>query len=134
MNNLKFEVGKTYQTRDGRKAVCLTTTLDGVFRIGFQMEGALIALQMNGMYFDDKSQSPNDVISEWIDKPIVDWSLMPAWAKFVAMDKSGKWWWYTHKPSLEHVWCIIDGFGGVIPSEYAPKWEGDWRNSLIERP
>jgi hypothetical protein len=90
--------------------------------------------QTNGMYYADESKSLIDIISEWIDKPIVDWSLMPAWAKFVAMDKKGKWWWYTHKPSLEHAWCIIEGFVGKIPSEYTPKWEGDWRNSLIERP
>jgi hypothetical protein len=124
MNNLKLEVGKAYRTFDGRKAVCLTTTLAGKFRIGLQVAGRLIEITGDGDY----------IASEWIDKPIVDWSLMPAWAKFVAMDKSGKWWWYTHKPSLEHVWCIIDGFGGVIPSEYAPKWEGDWKESLTERP
>jgi hypothetical protein len=124
MSTLKFEVGKTYRTFDGRKAVCLTTTLAGKFRIGLQVGGRLIEITGDGDY----------IASEWIDKPVIDWSLMPAWAKFVAMDKKGKWWWYTHKPSLEHTWCIIEGFVGKIPSEYAPKWEGDWRNSLIERP
>jgi hypothetical protein len=124
MNNLKLEVGKAYRTFDGRKAVCLTTTLAGKFRIGLQVAGRLIEITGDGDY----------IASEWIDKPIVDWSLMPAWAKFVALDKDGSWLWYTHNPSLKHVWCVIDGFIGKIPSEYAPKWEGDWRNSLIERP
>jgi hypothetical protein len=132
MSTLKFEVGKTYQTRDGRKVICLSTTLrEG--KIAFQINGEVFISQTNGMYYADESKSLIDIIGEWIDKPVIDWSLMPAWAKFVALDKSGKWWWYTHKPSLEHVWCIIDGFGGVTPSEYAPKWEGDWRKSLIER-
>jgi hypothetical protein len=135
MNNLNFEVGKAYQTRDGRKAVCLTTTLDGKFRIGFQLDGALIALQMNGMYFDDKSQSPNDIIGEWIDKPVIDWTLMPAWAKFVAMNRGGEWWWYEKEPVIgENIWRSESEYYGKIPTEYCPKWDGDWRNSLIERP
>jgi len=124
MSTLKFEVGKAYQTRDCRKAVCLTTTLDGKFRIGMQVDGRLIEITGDGVY----------ILSEWIDKPVIDWSAMPAWAKFVAMDSGGKWFWYTHKPSLEHVWCVIDGDYGKIPYEYAPKWEGDWKQSLIERP
>jgi hypothetical protein len=133
MSTLKFEVGKAYMTRDGRKAVCLTTTLrEG--KIAFQINGEVFISQTNGMYYADESKSLIDIIGEWIDKPIVDWSLMPAWAKFVAMDNNGAWCWYTYKPSLKHVWCVIDGFFGKIPSEYAPKWEGDWKNSLIERP
>jgi hypothetical protein len=139
MSTLIFEVGKAYQTRDGRKAVCLTTTLDGKFRIGFQLDGALIALQMNGRYFDDKSESPKDIVCEWVDKPVIDWASMPAWAKFVAMDRGGVWRWYKNKPELflfrdNHFFgnnCVVNG---VIPKEYAPKWGGDWRNSLIERP
>jgi hypothetical protein len=136
MNNLNFEVGKAYQTRDGRKAVCLTTTAteyDGQ-PIVLQIEGRLIYVTILGRYHNLLEVDNYDIIGEWIDKPVIDWSLMPAWAKFVTMDKSGKWWWYTHKPSLEHAWCIIEGFVGKIPSEYAPKWEGDWEDSLIERP
>jgi hypothetical protein len=135
MTNLKFEVGKAYQTRDRRKAVCLTTTLYSPFTIGLQVDGLFNRVTIEGCYLAlSKSESPNDIIGIWVDKPVIDWSVMPAWAKFVAMDKHGKWWWYSHKPSLEHMWCVIDGFAGVIPSECAPKWEGDWKNSLIERP
>jgi hypothetical protein len=133
MSNLNFEVGKAYQTRDGRKAVCLTTTLYDN-RIGLQVGEILYSVTINGMFFNDKSETQNDIISEWIEKPVIDWSSMPAWAKFVAMDSGGVWLWYTHKPSLKHVWCVIDGYFGKIPSEYAQKWDGDWRNSLIERP
>jgi hypothetical protein len=135
MKNLNFEVGKAYQTRDGRKAVCLTTTLDGKFRIGFQLDGSLIALQMNGKCFADEPESQNDIIGEWIDKPIVDWSLMPAWAKFVAMDSTGYWWWYEKKPfTSENTWRSESEYYDEIPKDYAPKWEGDWEESLIERP
>jgi hypothetical protein len=135
MSTLKFEVGKAYQTRDGRKAVCLTTTLDGKFRIGFQMDGALIVLQMNGMYYTDKSETPKDIIGEWIDKPVIDWASMPAWAKFVAMGRGGGWWWYEKEPVIgENIWRSESEYYDEIPAEYAPKWDGDWRNSLIERP
>jgi hypothetical protein len=136
MNNLKFEVGKAYQTRDGRKAVCLTTTLRNDYPLAFQIDDFIYLTTIDGCDYirESQPQSPKDIIGIWIDKPVIDWSVMPAWAKFVAMDSNGSWFWYTHKPSLEHVWCVIDGDYGKIPSEYAPKWDVDWRNSLIERP
>jgi hypothetical protein len=127
MSTLNFEVGKAYRTRDGRKAVCLTTTLYDN-RIGLQVGEILYSVTINGMFFTDKSETQNDIISEWIDKPIVDWSLMPAWAKFVAMDDSGNWAWYTSEPNKGLY------MGGKIPTEYCPKWDGDWRQSLTERP
>jgi hypothetical protein len=115
----------------------LTTTL-WKNRIGFQIEGVLFTLQMNGMYFTDKSESPNDIISEWIDKPVIDWSLMPAWAKFVAMDNGGKWFLHTTQPLFFDDYGYwepkLDGIANLIPAEYAPKWDGDWKESLIERP
>ena len=128
MSTLKFEVGKAYQTRDGRKAVCLTTTLYDS-RVGFQVGEILYSVTINGMFFNDKSETQNDIISEWIDKPVIDWSAMPAWAKFVAMNDNEEWYWYTSAPNK-----CCPYISGRIPSEYAPKWEGDWRNSLIERP
>ena len=133
MITLNFEVGKAYQTRDGRKAVCLTTTLYDN-RIGLQVGEILYSVTINGMFFNDKSETQNDIISEWIDKPVIDWATMPAWAKFVAMDESVKWFWYIRKPRMGDVWCVIDGDFGKIPHGYAPKWEGDWKDSLIERP
>jgi hypothetical protein len=125
MSTLNFEVGKAYQTRDGRKAVCLTTTLDGKFRIGLQVGGRLIEIKGDGDF----------IVGEWIDKPVIDWSTMPAWAKFVAMDSRGYWWWYEKEPIIgESTWRPETDYYDEIPTEYAPKWGGDWRNSLIERP
>jgi hypothetical protein len=137
MSTLKFEVGKSYQTRDGRKAVCLTTTLCDDYPIGIQIDDSLYRATSDGYDYVTKSQSPKDIISEWIDKPVIDWSAMPAWAKFVAMDKNKKWFWYTSEVSLLVFgnWDLKSGGrSGVIPTEYAPKWEGDWKQSLIERP
>jgi hypothetical protein len=136
MNNLKFEVGKAYRTRDGRKAVCLTTTLsDDDYPIGIQIDGSLYRATSDGYDYMTKSQSPKDIISEWVDKPVIDWATMPAWAKFVAMDDTGGWWWYGKKPFIGEInWRSESQYYDEIPKEYAPKWGGDWRNSLIERP
>jgi len=129
MSTLIFEVGKAYQTRDGRKAVCLTTTLGEMHPIGLQVGSEFIETTKKGHFYGDTLNSQNDIISEWVDKPVIDWSAMPAWAKFVAMNDNEEWYWYTSAPNK-----CCPYISGRIPSEYAPKWEGDWRNSLIERP
>jgi len=135
MSTLNFEVGKAYRTRDGRKAVCLTTTLENDYPLGLQIDGFLYRATVDGYDYISKSETQNDIISEWIDKPVIDWSTMPAWAKFVAMDRSGVWFWYEKEPIIgESTWRPETDYHGEIPSEYAPKWDGDWRNSLIERP
>jgi hypothetical protein len=30
---------------------------------------------------------------------MIDWTTAPPWAKFVAMDSTGEWFWYEEKPS-----------------------------------
>jgi hypothetical protein len=137
MSTLNFEVGKAYQTRDGRKAVCLTTTLVES-RVGFEIQRLLSTTDKEGNFYRHKSPSAHDIVSEWVDKPVIDWDTMPAWAKFVAMDKGGKWYLHTSKPLIDEDFYYwkgkSDSIWNLIPSEYAPKWDGDWRNSLIERP
>lgn len=74
-------------------------------------------------------------------KPKVDrstWNNMPAWARYMAMDSNGNWYWFTHKPianSFYGTWRI-EGTGnhGFIPNEYAPQGfnTGDWENSLVK--
>jgi hypothetical protein len=137
MKELKFEVGKAYQTRDGRKAVCLTTTLGAGFPIGMQVDSSIYTYIKNGK--NGIEESNIDIVGEWNNKPVIDWATMPAWANFVAMDSIGGWRWYKNKPELflfrdNHFFgnnCVVNG---VIPKEYAPKWEGDWKDSLTERP
>jgi hypothetical protein len=134
MSTLNFEVGKAYRTRDGRKAVCLTTTLSYDYPIGLQLYSEFIETTKKGRFYDD-SETQNDIISEWIDKPVIDWATMPAWAKFVAMDSCRYWWWYNNKVTINNdYWEQKSGCCGRIPAEYAPKWDGDWKQSLIERP
>lgn len=68
-------------------------------------------------------------------RPVVDWSVMPAWAKWVAMDNGGIWCWYTDEPSINDRHYVVDnGIYGTIPREHAPTYTGDWKNSLVGRP
>lgn len=68
-------------------------------------------------------------------RPVVDWSVMPAWAKWVCMRSKGYWFWSVNKPSnLSDHWEAVDDNYGMIPKDYWPTYTGDWRNSLAERP
>ncbi len=70
-----------------------------------------------------------------ITRPVVDWSVMPAWAKWVSLSPSGKWYWTTLKPTLTHAaWNSENEYFGEIPKDHAPTYTGDWKNSLVGRP
>jgi hypothetical protein len=64
----------------------------------------------------------------------VEWAAMPAWFDYVAQDSGGIWYAYAVRPALQDsCWfsgsCYID-----IPEAYAPKFSGDWKESLCVRP
>lgn len=135
---MKIEVCKYYRTRDGRKARIYAVDGDGTSEI----HGAILhddgqwhmaSWCVDGMWLDDGSTNTSDLVSEWIDKPEVDWSAMPRWAEWVAMDEDGKWIWFLGEPRKGAAnWCCY-GVYGEIPHTYAPKWDGDWRDSLVRR-
>lgn len=77
---------------------------------------------------------PFDLIEPWTDKPVVNWSAMPAWAKWVAMDEFGNWFHYDKKPEKCSSSYIGTNAQGYIPEEFAPSFTGNWRDSLVERP
>ena len=138
---MKIEVGKFYRTRDGRKARIYA--LDGTDE--YPIHGAILYLNGEwgsyvwnnaGCYLPTQPH-PSDLVSEWIDKPEVDWSAMPRWAEWVAMDKDGEWTFFSAKPSMDIGCWWSDGdvtYLAEIPPSYAPKWDGDWRDSLVRRP
>lgn len=84
-----------------------------------------------------------DLIGPWIDKPVVNWPAMPVWAKAAAMNRKKQWFYFYERPTLrldttdpsgkDGFWWTSN-FYGEIPPEYAPTWEGDWKDSLVERP
>lgn len=135
---MNIEAGKFYQTRDGRKVRIYAT--DGQ-KDGYPIHGAVLYVngwEVAGWHSDGTwikgGRRGLDIIAPWIEKPIVDWSAMPKWAKWVAMDKNGEWFWSDAPPrKSKDIWecsCNTD----IIPPEYAPKYEGPWEDSLVERP
>ena len=75
-------------------------------------------------------------------KPTMDRSLLPAWANnYVAMDADGEWCAYRSMPEKreyqhrEGIWMPTGNPSTPqyvrIPDEFAPKWTGDWKESLI---
>jgi len=75
-------------------------------------------------------------------RPVVDWSVMPAWAKWVAMDEDGHWCWFSERPSFVEggVRWFLNSHKvssrdfGLLPYDYLPTYTGDWKNSLVGRP
>jgi hypothetical protein len=60
-----------------------------------------------------------------------DWKDAPEWANYLAMDRSGFWYWHELKVhAISGAW-MSDGHGRVERGScYAP----DWRETLEERP
>ncbi len=79
---------------------------------------------------------PYDLISEWVDRPVVDWSKLAAWHRWVAVDEMGEWFSFGQKPTLGLAhWMIASGCDYCpIPPQYSPTFSGDWKDSLVERP
>ena len=77
----------------------------------------------------------DDLIEPCIDKPVVDWSKMPAWANWVAMEADGTWFYYSDKPQHhgDRFWLASE-YICRIPKEFQPSFTGNWRDSLVERP
>lgn len=137
---LVIEAGRHYVTRSGLRSRVYAVDSGG----GFPIHGAVCspsrwALEKwtdSGRTYIDE-EHPNDLIAPWIDRPTVNWSDMPAWAKWAAMDKSGEWSFYEEHPNIfSDVWSAAsDRYAATaIPPDYAPKWTGDWRESLVARP
>ena len=84
---------------------------------------------------------PREIISTWTDKPDCSalWPLLPPWIKYLAMSETGEWRGYLNKPVMRSAhW---DGSGPnsykwyiIIPTKYHPIFQGDWKDSLVERP
>jgi hypothetical protein len=56
-----------------------------------------------------------------------DWKDAPAWAKWLAMDNDGTWFWYAEKPTL-----LSAFWNSAAKFEFASASE--WDNSLEARP
>lgn len=61
-----------------------------------------------------------------------DWKDAPESAKYLAMDKSGRWWWYEKKPfRWDDERVEPSEHGNIFP---AYLYEESWEDSLESRP
>lgn len=64
-----------------------------------------------------------------LDQPTDKWANAPEWAKWLAMDKDGEWYWFEEKPVREKcTWQCDLGKCKITESVRL-----DWRESLEER-
>ncbi len=121
-----------WRTRDGRKARVLCTDAEDdfpcigyVLHLGNEMARAT-QWSKDGRTLED-IQTPEDLIEPWIDRPVIDWSKMPAWAEKVWWSPAWKMWvWtYAHNNVTQ----------SPIPKAFSPPpWTGKPEDSLVERP
>lgn len=70
-----------------------------------------------------------------LDRPVVNWEWMSKWTKAVAMDAAGNWYGHAVIPRPNDFYADWPGeHYFFIPEEYAPHWQGDWKESLCVRP
>lgn len=141
---MKLEVGKHYKTRNGLRATCVADSLIGeqpcVVLLHWEVGDWVDTFTADGYRNLSHIENPWDIISEWVDKPQVNWSIIPPWFNWVAMDEDGEWFAFVLSPSIElgaNWWGTSNSEtikAMLIPGYYAPKWTGDWKLSLVERP
>jgi hypothetical protein len=63
-----------------------------------------------------------------------EWKDAPEWAKYLAMDEDGTWWWYEFEPKLGNgdIWLYPDD-GRMDEAEFTMK-EYAWKETLEARP
>lgn len=124
--------GVYYVTREGFKCQCVFVGIrDAIFEFE---NGDMMCRNKKGRLSEDYF-SVGDIVEEWKEAPIVDWSLYAKWHKWMAKDKDDCWFVFWSKPYAGHTrYASNDGMYEQIPSEYSPQFTGDWKDSLIERP
>jgi len=144
---MKIEIGKTYRTRNGNKAVVeLVIPEPSRYQSRFiacleTEEGwDLRAYKEDGTF--GAGNGPLDIVSEWIDKP--EWCKgNPAWARWQAHDAYGNSHWYVSRPYFENrdfnFWENSSDFefsSGPIPKQFNPVLPLGcrWQDSLVEAP
>lgn len=64
------------------------------------------------------------------------WKSAPEWAKWLAQDYNGSWYWYSHKPRIYtdlHAWGINDPLAKVQRA-YRDCLNHEWQSTLEKRP
>jgi hypothetical protein len=141
---MKLEIGKTYRTRDGKKAV-VEFIMPEPSRYASRWIARMFSKEgwLPWTYNEDGTfgagGGPADIVSEWIDKP--EWCKgNPAWARWQAHHGDGTAYWYVAKPEIEEkqeIWKFFARFSsGWIFTNHAPVLPPGcrWQDSLVEAP
>lgn len=73
MSTIKFEKGKFYKTRDGKKVECVHTSLVRDDPLLFVLEGSggYFTAHPHGIFYSRGQESSYDIISEWHEERVV---------------------------------------------------------------
>lgn len=118
-----------WRTRNGNKAEVVDVRY--CFAIGWLCDGT------HKWNSDGISSLINDynLVEPWVDKPEWDWSKTLPWINWLAMDQDGIWYLFGTKPDLRSTtWFTVEGAILNVHRDYAPKWRGNWKDSLVGRP
>lgn len=58
-----------------------------------------------------------------------DWKDAPSWARYLAMDKNGDWFWHEYEPSISDNYWTSDGY-----MRFAVPDNSHWKTACEERP
>lgn len=75
-----------------------------------------------------------NIVDVWYEDIKVDWSKMPAWINYLAMDRNRHWFGYNLEPNFEGGYWGDENEEYVIPEPYYPEYKGDPKHSLVTRP
>lgn len=142
---MKLEVDKKYVTKTGTVCKCVAILSAENYTGGFPaivlIDNDVYTYTMSGEYYYE-STHPLDLISEYVEKPKVDWSKFAAWHNYLAMDKDGRWHAFCDLPIIittywqdrdEACRLVPKEYCQRVPNEYYPEFSGDWKDSLICR-
>ncbi len=123
---MNIEVGKFYKGATGRKYMVLEIQDPNNISVACKSVN-------NSLPWLVTTVESTFLESEWIDKPMIDRKVLPAWHKWAAMDATLKWFSFIEKPKLVGgYWQDRLGNYLLIPPAYTPVWNGKPKDSLIE--
>lgn len=64
----------------------------------------------------------------------IQWVKAPIWAKYVACDHNGEWWWFEHKPCRNYetgTWSVKSGY--CVGYKNDPYDNYEWADSMQRR-
>ena len=140
---MKLELGKFYRTRDGLKVQLYCLDAVGEYPVhGRTFDGGDHHPRGWTAEGDYQRMSPGthakDIVAEWKDTVTFDWSQVPKWANWIAQDgRDNAWFFYTDQPirgDSRHLPRSSETGFGRLPATRSPKWGGDWKDSLTQRP